>query len=220
MDIEAYILIGGRSSRLGRDKAFVRVGGTSLAQRAIETVRRSKVAGKLTCVAGNDTQLAIEAITLDAPFIFDLVPGRGPLGGLHAALSNAVNEWIFLLACDMPLVTPELVTLLAGRVSDDEAAVVPVQGDGRLQPLCAFYRKAAAMPLVEEVINRPRVPPPMAQIVEQLNAKTIGFEEYAHLPGAEAFFSNVNTPGELDAIERMLESRPEKLTNATGGNPI
>jgi molybdenum cofactor guanylyltransferase len=204
MDIEAYILIGGCSSRLGRDKAFVRVAGTSLAQRAIETVRRSKVAGKLTCVTGSDTQFAIEAITLDAPFIFDLIPGRGPLGGLHAALSNAESEWIFLLACDMPLVTPELIDLLGSRVSNEEAAVVPVQSDGRVQPLCAFYRKAATKPVVEEIISLPRASPPMAQIVERLNAKTVGFGEYEHLAGAEAFFTNVNTPAELEEVVRML----------------
>ena len=92
MDIEAYILIGGRSSRLGRDKAFVEIGGRTLARRALDTVRESGIAVKTTFVAGSETQFAVEAITLDAPFIFDLIPDRGPLGGLHTALSYTQTQ--------------------------------------------------------------------------------------------------------------------------------
>src|SRR5687768_4973345 len=134
MDIEAYILIGGRSSRLGRDKAFASVGGKPLTEHAVQIVNAGLEPVKTTFVAGNAAQFAIEAITLDVPCVFDLIPDRGPLGGLHAALSYARTPWIFLLACDMPLLTSEFLKLLASHVGRDFAAVVPEQPDGRIQP--------------------------------------------------------------------------------------
>ena len=204
MDIEAYILIGGQSRRLGRDKAFARVGGESLAHRALGTVRDSKIAEKITFVAGSEVQFGIEAASLRAPFIFDLIPGRGPLGGLHAALSYARTPWILLLACDYPLVTAEVIRLMGEKLQEGRNAVAPKQADGRLQPLCAFYRVAAASEVVAETIERPRVPPPMTELLDRIGVEVVGFEEYSHLARAESFFLNVNTEADLEAaVSRM-----------------
>ena len=207
MEIDAFILIGGKSSRLGRDKAFVEIGGTTLAQRALDTVRESGIASKTTFIAGSETQFAIEAITLDAPFIFDLIEGRGPLGGLHAALSYAQTPWIFVLACDYPFVSPELIALLAGQIPENNGAIIPEQPDGRLQPLCAFYKVQAARPVVDEIIDRPRVPPPMREIVNSLNPRIVKRDEYSHLAGSDHFFSNLNTPDDMNEIEKLLWPR-------------
>jgi len=203
MDIEAYILIGGRSSRLGTDKAFVEIDGTSLATRALNTVRTSGIASKVTFVAGSETQFAIQAITFDAPFIFDLVENRGPLSGLHAALSYAQTDWIFLLACDYPFVSPELIKLLSNKITNDIGAVAPIQFDGRLQPLCAFYKVKVARPIVEEIINAPRVPPPMRDIVNAINPMLVNASEYSHLVDSDQFFTNLNTPNDLSKIEKL-----------------
>jgi molybdenum cofactor guanylyltransferase len=207
MDIEAYILIGGRSSRLGRDKAFVEIGGMTLAKRALDMVRESGIASKTTFVAGSETQFAIEAITLDAPFIFDMVEDRGPLGGLHAALSYAQTDWIFLLACDYPFISPDLPRFLAGCISDEFGAVAPEQLDGRLQPLCAFYKVEAARPLVQEVIDRPRISTPMAEIADLLTPRIVRPAEYSHLAGSDHFFNNMNTPSDVADIETILWPR-------------
>lgn len=217
MDIEAYILIGGRSTRLGRAKAFVEIGGTTLAERALNTVRESGIASKTTFVAGNATQFAIQAITLDAPFIFDLVEGRGPLGGLHAAISYAQTEWIFLLACDYPFISPDLLRFLRGCISDESGAVVPEQPDGRLQPLCAFYSVKAARPVIQEIIQAPRVPLPLHEIVDMLTPKIVKPVEYAHLAGSDHFFSNLNTPGDLARAEAVVPERDE--SNSVGRIP-
>src|SRR6476659_6598378 len=105
---EAFILIGGRSSRLGTDKAFVELDGMTLAERAVANVQRGLSPQRITMVAGSSTQFATEAIIADVPFIFDLYEGRGPLGGLHSALAYARTPWIFVLACDYPFVSTAL----------------------------------------------------------------------------------------------------------------
>ena len=201
---DAFILIGGRSSRLGTHKAFVEFDGETLVQRAVDVVRNALPESPVTAVAGSSTQFAIEAITADVPFIFDLYEGRGPLGGIHAALSYAKSQWIFVLACDYPFVSSELVGMLAGACDDAFGVVVPEQNDGRMQPLCAFYRVEKARPIVEEILERPRVAPPTHEVVAMLDPLIIPFEKYAHLDGAEELFININTIEDLESARRNV----------------
>jgi molybdopterin-guanine dinucleotide biosynthesis protein A len=145
-------------------------------------------------------------VRLGAPFIFDLVQDRGPLGGLHAALSHAQTEWIFVLACDFPFVTADLLQLISGLSTDEFNAVTPEQPDGRLQPLCAAYRAAAARPVVDDIIQKPRVPPPLHEIVRQLEPRIVKPEEYSHLAGAESFFTNINTTDDLAQAQKRTQT--------------
>jgi molybdenum cofactor guanylyltransferase len=210
MKMEAYILVGGRSSRLGRDKALERIGGMTLAERALEAVRNSRVASKITFVTGNNLEFTIEAARLDAPFVFDLTEGRGPLGGLHAALANTEADWIFLLACDLPMVTAEVIAALRGCVRKEEhefGAVVPEQPDRRLQPLCAFYSVSAARPIVEEILGRPRVAPPMHEVVSLLKPRIVKPDEYLPAERRDLLFTNVNTQADLNKVRSHNRDR-------------
>jgi molybdopterin-guanine dinucleotide biosynthesis protein A len=208
--VDAYILIGGRSHRLGRDKASALLGGATLAQRAYRTVSEALPASRIAFVAGYETQFAIEAIAAGGRFIFDLITDRGPLGGLHAALADAQTPWIFVLACDYPFVTLDLVRSIAKQISNDHGAAVPMQQDGRLQPLCAFYKVQMARPLVQQIIDRPRVPPPLHEVVADLNPRIVESAEFADLAASDAFFININTADDLGLaleIERKLSAK-------------
>src|SRR5687768_2507869 len=118
LEIDSFILIGGRSSRFGADKRFAKLEGRTLAERALDAVRKGLPESRITMVAGTPAEFGIQAIVAGVPFIHDLYENRGPLGGLHAALAYARTEWIFLLACDYPFVTAELIELLEGKISD------------------------------------------------------------------------------------------------------
>lgn len=210
-EIEAFILIGGRSSRLGSDKAFVELGGKTLMQGAVDVVRKA-LDCRIKIVAGDSEQFAVKAIASDIPFIFDLYAGRGPLGGLHAALANAVAPWIFILACDYPLVTAEIVRILSTRISDEFAAVVPEQEDGRLQPLCAFYRVGRVLPVVEETLRKPRPTPPMHEVVTLLEPRIVSYREYAASAEGGDPFLNINTLADL----RAAQDREDGTGRGTG----
>jgi molybdopterin-guanine dinucleotide biosynthesis protein A len=203
---DSFILVGGRSSRLGTDKAFVELGGKTLMTRAVDVVREAVPESRITIVAGSSTQFAIQAIAADVPFIFDLHEGRGPVGGLHAALSYTETKWIFVLACDYPFVPPGLIRLLADKVSDEFGAVVPEQSDGRLQPLCAFYNASEAREMVDDILSTPRVSPPLHELVMRLNPRIVKLDEYAHLSGAGDAFTNINTADDLERAKKMDES--------------
>lgn len=197
MDIEGFILVGGASSRMGRDKALLRLRGVSFVERIAEAL--SPVAGPINLVGAKNVDSSLK--TGNVP---DVYAGWGALGGLHAALSACRAEWAAVVACDLPFVTGELFARLAG-FSEDWQAVVPVQRDGRLQPLCALYRTAVcreiARRMIEEGERRPRA------LVRLVRARLVHWEELSDLPGARLFFENVNTPEDYArALSRFGEA--------------
>lgn len=203
---DAYVLVGGRSSRLGRDKAFVPVAGRTLLDRAVAAIREGLGDARVTAVTGPGG-VRSPARRPDIPFVCDIYPDLGPLGGLHTALSDAGTEWIFLLACDLPLVSGGLVSLLAGKILDlaeSQAAIVPVQPDGRVQPLCAFYKVKEASMVVGRAISTGESTP-MHEIVANVDARLVYAAEYRVATRGEDPFLNVNTEADLESAARRLE---------------
>jgi molybdenum cofactor guanylyltransferase len=198
MNIDAFILIGGRSSRFGTDKAFVEFDGEPLAARAAKTVEAALSPKYLTFVAASDTQFRDRIpFALDRPIVADLKPGFGAWSGLQTALAYARTEWAFVLACDLPFVSDELLQLLTALADESCDAVVPRQPDGRLQPLCAFYRSKQVLAAVEAMIDAGHSLPPLASIVDEITTRCVSPKEYEDLAGAGTFFHNINTPDDL-----------------------
>lgn len=203
MDVDAFIVIGGRSSRLGRDKAFVEIAGEPLAVRVARTVRDGVVPTRLVFIAASREQFSGDHLSvLGESVIFDRKPGYNAWSGLHASLTSAQSEWIFITACDYPMISRELLKLMAAHVTDEFNAVVPKQIDGRLQPLCAFYRVSPMLSLVDTALASGGQLPPLMSIFENTKTYTVETEEYIHLNDAEHFFLNINTAADLSALER------------------
>lgn len=130
-------MAGGRSSRMGRDKALLRFRGMPLAEavaRAVEGAAGSAV------LVGNPTL----ATSLSYPVIPDLYPGEGPLGGILTALHHTAAEWNLVAACDMPELTSAFLARLLDAAAESDAEVLMPLGRGGLpEPLCAVYRLSA-----------------------------------------------------------------------------
>jgi len=128
-----FVLAGGRSTRMGQDKALLPCKGGTLVEKVAAAVRGA--AGNVVLV-GNPSQYSY----LGYPVIEDIFPGRGPLSGIHAALSFSSAEWNLVLACDMPEVTSEFLGIILRRAAAGDAdAVLPTGPSGRPEPLCAAY---------------------------------------------------------------------------------
>lgn len=128
-----FLLAGGKSSRMGADKAFLDFGGATLLDRALGVLKAA--CGSVTIV-GDAAKFASAG-----PVIADVFPGCGPLAGIHAALVNSQAELNAVLAVDMPLVSAELVSfLLAAAEASGAIMTVPRTRVG-FQPLCAVYRR-------------------------------------------------------------------------------
>ena len=177
--LQGFILAGGQSSRMGTDKSQLRLENQTFTERIHQTL-----------LAITDSVTVVRAEQ-------DVYPGWGALGGVHAALAACTSEWAIVVACDLPFVTSELFEYLAS-VRKDHEAVVPLQTDGRPQPLAALYRiepcVARATQLIETGHRRP------LDLLELVNTRWVPFSELTNLTQAEGFFVNINTPDDYDAL--------------------
>jgi molybdopterin-guanine dinucleotide biosynthesis protein A len=207
MTIDSFILIGGRSARFGSPKALIQIDGQPLIERTARTIRAAIPDTRVTLVASTPEQFL--GLGAGLPFVFDLHPDRGPWGGLHAALAYARTDWIFVTACDYPFISVDLLEYLAGLIDGPSDAIVPTQPDDRLQPLCAFYRAGPCLEIAEEFLTGNRSTPPLRAIFDRVEARIVPFDEIARLPGAENFFTNINTPADLDEANRKYHEADE-----------
>jgi len=138
--VRGYVLAGGLSSRMGRDKALLEWEGVPLLRRTHELL--VSVCGGATVVGP-----AVRYSSLNLPLIEDLRTGCGPLAGLEAVLADCAGkaDWALVVACDMPgLEAGSLEHLIAEARRQPEAqAVLPLSPSGREEPLCALYRPEA-----------------------------------------------------------------------------
>jgi molybdopterin-guanine dinucleotide biosynthesis protein A len=146
------VLTGGASSRMGADKALLRVQGEALVLRAC----RALAAATEVFTVGGDLD-GLGALGLDARP--DRHPGEGPLGGILTALGAAANDLVVVLSCDLLAPSDRVVaTLVAALVADDRFAVAVPVVDGYRQPLVAAYRRRASVPLGEAFARGERSP--------------------------------------------------------------
>jgi molybdopterin-guanine dinucleotide biosynthesis protein A len=180
--IEAFILAGGASSRMGTDKSQLLIDQQTLVERITATLL--EITDLISIVGKPPTASQL-------PTVQDVYPHWGALGGLHAALTACQHEWAIVVACDLPYVTPALFAHLATLRMDHEA-VVPVQNDGRAQPLAALYRIEPCRQRATELIEAGRRRP--LDLLERVKTRWVSFNEIRNLDQAERFFVNINTP--------------------------
>ena len=191
---QAFILAGGQSRRMGTDKSQLQIENETFVERIAANLR--EVATSITLVNPHQEQSRFPSVT-------DVYSNWGALGGLHAALAACKSEWAIVVACDLPFVTAELFNYLASLRSNRDA-VVPVQADGRPQPLAALYRIVPCRQRAAELIESGRRRP--LDLLELVNTHWVPFNELRNLDQAEKFFVNINTPDDYDAVT-MRDSR-------------
>lgn len=208
------VLCGGRSRRMGRDKATLDIGGEPMVVRVARRV--SAAADPVVLVGGPASVRAIAPA--DHPHVADALPDAGPLAGLVAALdaltASAPGRLVAVVAVDMPFASPALLAALA-RMASGAGAVVPVTDDG-MQPLHAVYAASAARPLMAALARGVRsIRDALAELDD---VRLVGEDEWrAHEPDA-TFAWNVNTPGDLARARAMLASEHRTTTRARGGS--
>ncbi|HUI57121.1 MAG TPA: molybdenum cofactor guanylyltransferase [Bryobacteraceae bacterium] len=133
-----YVLVGGLSSRMGRDKALLPYRGRTLVESVVQAV--TLAAGSATLV-GNGQQYT----DLGYPIIPDLYPGEGPLGGILTALADTAADWNLITACDMPALGSDFLRgLMDAAEQSGGDALIPAGPSGLLEPLCAVYHRRTA----------------------------------------------------------------------------
>ncbi len=141
--LSCAILMGGKNSRMGgQNKAFLEVGGQTILERILSV---TKPLFNETIFVANDSA---EQYCKFCPqgFVSDIIPGRGPMSGIHAALKASRNHWCFLFACDLPQLNAEFILKQCQQINSGYEAVVP-RHDSGIEPLHALYSKNLTEPL-------------------------------------------------------------------------
>jgi molybdenum cofactor guanylyltransferase len=187
-DAAVFILAGGKSTRMGRDKVFVSLDGKTLLARALEVAR----------LVTADVRIVGDAAKFGAfaPVVEDVFRECGPLGGIHAALRASAAELNLMLAVDLPFVSRALLEYLITRARSADAIVTVARAGGRWQPLCAIYRREF-VDVAEKALRQGRYKidslfdAPRTQAIEEDELKGRGF--------SAKMFRNLNTLEELSA---------------------
>ncbi|QNN25200.1 molybdenum cofactor guanylyltransferase [Planctomycetales bacterium ZRK34] len=184
--LPVYILAGGRSSRFGSDKARAILDGLPMIQRLVEAA--NPIAAVIKVVA--ESPAKYDDLGLDT--IVDLIPERGPLGGLHAALADMDQPgWLLLLSCDLLVLKPAWIDTLIAHAQGETQAVA-FRADDRWQPMPGLYH-TSIRPVVEQRLAE-------SQLALQGLLREINTVE-AHLPPDWPDRLQANIPADIDDAE-------------------
>ncbi|HUG52555.1 MAG TPA: molybdenum cofactor guanylyltransferase [Vicinamibacteria bacterium] len=187
-----FVVAGGRSRRMGRDKALLGWGGATLLDQAI--AKLAAVCDDVRVLSGLQRRYTDRGRAV----VVDAAPEAGPLAGLAAALAAAAPRPALLLAVDMPFVTPELLQHLVEGLDGWDAAV-PVP-EGRPEPLCAAYAPACLAPVQASLAAGERK---MTSFWEGLRVRAFSTEDLSRFGAPDRLLRNLNDPSDYAAaVER------------------
>ncbi|MDR6999426.1 molybdenum cofactor guanylyltransferase [Neobacillus niacini] len=196
MKAAAIILSGGKSSRMGTNKALLKINEKTNIERLAEELKG--YFAEIILVTNHPDEYRF----LGVKMVSDQFPGLGPIAGLHAGLRASNHEVNIVVACDMPFVSGVLAKKITAKV-DGSDAVIPII-DGKKQPLFAAYHRRI-LPVVEESIEKGNLR--MTQLLDDLHVLYLTPED---LPGysrsiLERSFFNMNYLDEYEKAKKWAE---------------
>lgn len=184
-DVTAFVLAGGKSKRMGTDKAFVMLNGRTLLERMVDLARSVCADVRIVRERGK--------VSAFATVVEDVFRGCGPLGGIHAALRSSKTDLNLILAVDVPFLSAEFLQFMITK-SRCGAMVTVTRTSGGWQPLCAVYRREFA-DLAEKCLRTGiyRIDglffPATTLVIDEEELRVAGF--------SPELFRNLNTPEDL-----------------------
>ena len=189
--LTGFVLAGGKSTRMGSDKAVLPLHGRTLLENSLSVLR----------------EVADEVFILGSPQVYgtygpalaDIFPGCGPLSGIHAALAQTKTQFNLIVAVDIPFVSSDFLAYLARRAQESAATVTIPEIAGYLEPVCAVYSRDF-LPVAEQALERgdhkitPLLPGDGTLVIAEAELKKFAF------PGG--MFENLNTPEDLERARR------------------
>lgn len=190
-DITGVILVGGKSRRMGRDKAFLEVAGKPMFERVLEVFRENF--SRIILAGDRRERFAGHGL----PIHEDIYPGSA-LGGLYTGLVRAETEYVFVAPCDVPFPSGAVVRYLCSLAAGHDA-VVPMLANG-FEPLFAVYSKSCLAPIKAQLDDSNFC---VFDFYPRVNVRFVTERELAPIDEAGSAFINLNTPEEY---ERFFQS--------------
>ena len=199
-DLSAFVLAGGKSSRMGSDKAFLELNGSTLLARALSL---AKAVTKNLSIVGAREKFESSERELQVPVIEDVYRGQGPLAGIHAALRGTRTELNLVISVDMPFLESRFLEFLVTQARSCDAVVTVPRANGSFQPLCAIYRpqfREVAQRALDQGNNKIGA----LFSASEVSVRIIEEDEIRKLAFDPAMFHNLNTPEDLRRAAHLL----------------
>lgn len=188
-NITGIILAGGKSTRMGSDKGFMEIDGTSFMSRIVNVL--NPFVKEIIIVSDNP-----DYDSFGLKRVEDIIKNSGPLAGLYSGLEHSKTEDNLVLSCDVPLINHEVISKLI-QECDSETDIVQIKSGGRIMPLVAMYKKKCMDSCLQLLQNNERR---LRSIQTIAITKTIDLKsEYA------PYVRNINTIKELKEIRHEIE---------------
>ena len=195
-DISGVLIAGGKSRRMGRDKRFLTVGGTSLFQRIL-TLLEQIFPETIVVLAEPLESLEVRG----GRVVYDVIPNAGSLGGLYTGLMAASHVRIFAVACDMPFLNSDVIRFMASF--DTTADIVVAKLESGFQPLHALYSRSC-LPFLKAMAAERDLKIQKLYGTQQLKVAVVDMAEIAIVGAGLKSFQNVNTEVDLARVEAEL----------------
>ncbi len=192
--VAGFILAGGESSRMGREKALLEIGGAPLILRTARLVE--SVAGSATVVGDS---AAIRGLGLRT--VADDWPGAGPLGGIATALRVSSAPWSLVVACDLPYLTKAWLDHLISRALASEADAVLAMNTRGAEPLSALYHERAEPAIRSALTLGTRK---VTDALKNLRIAVIEPAEWKRFDSDGYLFKNMNSPEDYEEARARL----------------
>ena len=203
LPVTGVILAGGKSRRMGANKALMPLGNDSLIGHVIRRMRR--ITDDLLLITNTSTEYA----HLGLPMYADIVPDSGALGGIYTGLTQAASDVVICVACDSPFLEPRLLKYLASVLGEHDA-VMPYTYSGAdntqvtLQTLCAVYAKRC-LPILASMLEEDELR--VHALAERVDVHRISSDIWRQLDPDGMSFFNINTPEALARADSYLKSQ-------------
>lgn len=194
------VLAGGENKRLGKDKAHLTVRGIKVLDRIInelEKVRKKKE--QIILVGRKDFSPSIKNHRT-GKIVEDIIPGKGPLGGIYSGLSHSNAQFNLAIACDMPFLQWDFIEYMRSLVENCDI-LIPYHSRG-LEPLHAIYSKTC-IPEIEKKLRQKKYK--IQEVLPCMKVKFIGEKEIRIFAPPERLFFNINTEKDLSMAHTLIE---------------
>ncbi len=203
--VTGVILAGGKSRRMGENKALLRLGNGTIIGQVIR--RMQPITDELLLITNSPDEYTHLGITMHK----DIVPNAGALGGIHTGLTYASHHTVICVGCDNPFLMPNLLTYLVSVLGEYDAVMPHTykepsadNADAQIisQTLCAVYSKRC-LPIIEQMLNEPDLR--VHALQERANILTLAPEIWKTFDAEGLSFFNVNTPEDFEKAQTMVK---------------
>jgi molybdopterin-guanine dinucleotide biosynthesis protein A len=194
--LTGFVLAGGKSTRMGQDKAAVSLNGRTLLEHTLAALR--EVCGDVAILGKHELYRSL------GPVYEDIFPECGPLSGIHAALTNSQTKFNLIIAVDTPFLSPAFLSYMAERAIATDSIITTPEINGYTQPLCTVYSHDF-LPIAEQALRSgnykivPLFPKDKTLVIHEPELRQFAF--------AADMFENLNTPDDLARAQRRFSGQ-------------